>query len=286
MECIVSRNDLPVSESALRDQVWYHLWQNRQWPYKELLFSDTIYWFDTDSRRIVWKSNVSKIVKFTYPNKGFIGDRLAAEFGEADTKHPYFRQAPEKGYCLAWQVTPVQQMNKEVAADLRMPQLGWLRVDPTIAAQWLAQPAGDDITLDDLAPEGSLLEKIRHINETMKGVSPERVRTVVESTLRRDSKMVNALKELCRYRCQFPGCEARIPTKRGGLYVEVAHIRPVKRGGRSVLGNLLVLCPNHHKEFDHGDLKITAQSQRNIEGKLNGTSFRIPLPGAADEIHP
>jgi predicted restriction endonuclease len=42
-----------------------------------------------------------------------------------------------------------------------------------------------------------------------------------------------------------------------------------------VIGNLLVLCPNHHKEFDHGKLEIEMQTETSIEGKLNGKEFHI-----------
>ena len=64
------------------------------------------------------------------------------------------------------------------------------------------------------------------------------------------------------FKCQFPNCEAFIPTKSGRNYVEVAHIEPVHKGGKSILINLVVLCPNHHKEFDFGNLNIIEQSEK------------------------
>ena len=114
----------------------------------------------------------------------------------------------------------------------------------------------------------------------MADISPERVRSVVVRTVRRDTRLVKALKELCEFRCQFPGCGVRIPKRDGGFYIEVAHIQPMSEGGRSTIGNLLVLCPNHHKEFDYGDLEIVEQTADTIRGKLNGKEFEIQLPGA------
>lgn len=68
---------------------------------------------------------------------------------------------------------------------------------------------------------------------------------------------------------------------KAGFYVEVAHIQPVCKGGQSVIGNLLVLCPNHHKEFDVGDGEILEQSTDMIRGRLNGRDFEIRLPGSS-----
>jgi len=95
--------------------------------------------------------------------------------------------------------------------------------------------------------------------------------------IRRDTRLVKALKAFYQFRCQFPGCGVRIPKRGGGFYIEVAHIEPVRKGGRSVLGNLLVLCPNHHKEFDHGHLEIREQTEEKVHGILNGTEFSIEL---------
>jgi predicted restriction endonuclease len=93
---------------------------------------------------------------------------------------------------------------------------------------------------------------------------------------------VGALKELCGYRCQFPDCGVAIPKRRGGFYAEVAHIKPVHKGGKSVLGNLLVLCPNHHKEFDLGECSIEDQTPIFVRGRLNGKPFEISFPSKED----
>ncbi len=85
------------------------------------------------------------------------------------------------------------------------------------------------------------------------------------------------LKQATNYKCQFPNCDAEIKTKTGLNYVEVAHVKPVKEGGQSVLGNLLVLCPNHHKEFDYGELKIYEQTLSTLRGKLNQREFFIEI---------
>ena len=39
--------------------------------------------------------------------------------------------------------------------------------------------------------------------------------------------------------------------------------------------NLLVICPNHHKGFDLGELAITEQTDENLSSTLNGDEFTI-----------
>jgi len=225
---------------------------------------------------------VTDLDRFPYDNKDAARDRLVSRFGNFDPTQPYFVEAPEQGYCLVWKVMPLQRINLPKPDDLRFPRQSWLRVDDEIAIRWLSQSAPvDDATLDEIVPPGALIERLHQLNAVMAEVSPERVRSIVSQTLRRDSQLVKSLKELCEFRCQFPGCGVRIPKRDGGFYIEVAHIRPLREGGRSVLGNLLVLCPNHHKEFDYGNLEIVEQTVECIRGKLNDKEFEIRLPGTS-----
>lgn len=272
---------LPESANDLADRFWFNLWRLKLWPYRELIVGDTLYWYESPTKNIVWKSRVTDVERFFYDSKKAVKERLKARFGDFDTTQPYFAEAPEQGYCLAWKVAPLQRMSLPKPEGLRFPGQGWCRVDDDIASMWLNQPGvADDVALDDIVPSGTLLERLNQLNVMMAEVTPERVRSVVERTVRRDTQLVKALKELCEFRCQFPGCGVRIPKRDGGFYIEVAHIQPVSRGGQSVIGNLLVLCPNHHKEFDFGDVEIVEQTVERIKGTLNGKWFEIRFPGS------
>ncbi|MFB3127501.1 MAG: HNH endonuclease [Candidatus Acidiferrales bacterium] len=170
-------------------------------------------------------------------------------------------------------------MNISKPKKFRFPHEGWLRLNEQTAQLWSLPPAEHKTTiLDDIVPEGTHIEKIRHLDAVMKELPPKQVFSVVMQTIRRDTQLIKALKELCDFRCQFPGCGERIRKRDGTFYVEVAHIKPVRAGGQSVLGNLLVLCPNHHKEFDHGDLRIEEQTVETLAGTLNSKCFEIRLP--------
>jgi len=123
--------------------------------------------------------------------------------------------------------------------------------------------------------EDDLKLALKRLNEKMQNVSPEKRMAEVEQTLRKDKQIVELLKKVTKYKCQFPNCDSLVMTADGTNYVEVAHIKPVNQGGQSILGNIIVLCPNHHKEFDYGVLKIDLQTENLIRGQLNGKTFQI-----------
>ena len=49
--------------------------------------------------------------------------------------------------------------------------------------------------------------------------------------------------------------------------LEAAHIKAVKDSGPDVLGNALLLCPNHHALFDEGYWTVEKQTQRIVSSK-------------------
>lgn len=136
-------------------------------------------------------------------------------------------------------------------------------------------------TLDDLVSaevtKESLFRDLKELDLVMEGVRPKRIQHVVSNTIRNDTRIIHILKEIAGYKCQFPNCSSRIRKRDGTYYVEVAHVKPISEAGKSVLGNLVVLCPNHHKEFDLGELTITCQSLERLIGTLNGIAFSIEL---------
>jgi len=106
-------------------------------------------------------------------------------------------------------------------------------------------------------------------------VAPEKRERAINRTDRKDHRTIKTLKEYYGYRCQFPECTARVQTKSGKDYVEVAHITPIREGGKTILNNLLVLCPNHHKELDYGDMEIIERNDEKIAFRLNGRDHEI-----------
>jgi putative restriction endonuclease len=90
---------------------------------------------------------------------------------------------------------------------------------------------------------------------------------------KRDNKTIAQLKVLRDFRCQL--CGNRILKKNGEFYVEAAHIRPKSQKGAETPNNILILCPNHHKEFDLGSKTIIEQTDEKIVFELNQQRYEI-----------
>jgi hypothetical protein len=117
-----------------------------------------LYWYETPSKCIVWKSTIIDVYRFSYASKSDARRRLISRFGDFDESQPYFVNAPPEGYCLAYKVMSLLRVNIEKPDNLRFPQEGWRRIDEPMATMWLAQvpPADDDLILDELALVGNL----------------------------------------------------------------------------------------------------------------------------------
>lgn len=90
---------------------------------------------------------------------------------------------------------------------------------------------------------------------------------------RRDNKTIAQIKILRDFKCQL--CGYRIQKKNGEYYIEAAHILAKHKKGRETLDNILLLCPNHHKEFDFGLLSIKKHTNKYIEFHLNKKPYMI-----------
>lgn len=98
---------------------------------------------------------------------------------------------------------------------------------------------------------------------------------VVNEVYKRDNQTIARIKYLRDFKCQI--CGTSIQKRNGQLYIEAAHIDPKRLKGKENLENIILLCPNHHKEFDLGDLEILNRSDKALEFKLNGRKYSINL---------
>jgi len=70
----------------------------------------------------------------------------------------------------------------------------------------------------------------------------------------RDTAITREVKALYGGRCQICG---EGPLKNGETYVEAHHVTPLgQHRGPDHPSNVLVLCPNHHAEFEHGAIMV------------------------------
>lgn len=92
---------------------------------------------------------------------------------------------------------------------------------------------------------------------------------------KRDNNTIVELKILRDFKCQM--CGFTILKKDNSYYIEAAHITEKKQKGPETPDNILILCPNHHKEFDLGNKKIIERTKEKIVFDLNDQRYDIQL---------
>jgi putative restriction endonuclease len=134
----------------------------------------------------------------------------------------------------------------------------------------------DEIEQRELISSFKELERAKIIEDlsNLKESEPETV-NVNQKVYKRDNKTIAQLKILRDFKCQI--CGTKITKKDGEFYIEAAHIKPKCKNGCETPDNILILCPNHHKEFDFGDRVIIQHSKEQIEFILNGVEYKIDL---------
>lgn len=104
-----------------------------------------------------------------------------------------------------------------------------------------------------------------------------RTQTTV-SRIIRNTRLIKEIKNRYDHTCQVCGDQRR--GNDGEPYAEGHHIQPIGRphNGKDEKSNILVLCPNHHVDFDYGRIKIdpqTYQIQHADEPEVNGAQLAI-----------
>lgn len=107
-----------------------------------------------------------------------------------------------------------------------------------------------------------------------KDVGNEKV-TVNHKSYKRNNKTIALIKILRGFECQI--CGFSILKRDGTKYVEAAHILAKRKNGKESPDNIILLCPNHHKEFDLGNPKIIKHSADQVQFELYGKQYKVSL---------
>lgn len=115
----------------------------------------------------------------------------------------------------------------------------------------------------------------------------DRVETT-RSRVIRNTDLAHDMKRMYNHTCQLCGVSRQGPD--GDPYAEAHHIRPLGRPheGPDEPENILVLCPNHHADFDYGQLTVDPESYRvshAYEEAVDGTKLDIADPHEISEDH-
>ena len=116
--------------------------------------------------------------------------------------------------------------------------------------------------------------KIAEELKNTEDVDDEKI-TVNQKSYKRNNKTIALIKILRNFECQI--CGLSILKKDGTKYVEAAHITPKSEKGKESAENIILLCPNHHKEFDLGDCTVIERNINEIRFVLNGKNYNVSL---------
>ncbi len=116
---------------------------------------------------------------------------------------------------------------------------------------------------------------------------PDRVETT-RSRVVRNTDLAHDMKRMYNHTCQVCSVSRRGPD--GNPYAEAHHIRPLGRphDGPDEPENILVLCPNHHADFDYGRLTVDPETYRvthTYEEAVDGTVLNIADPHQISDDH-
>ncbi|HIC8923825.1 hypothetical protein CMU86_08295 [Elizabethkingia anophelis] len=110
--------------------------------------------------------------------------------------------------------------------------------------------------------------------KNLKPTDPEVV-IINSKSFKRDNRTIAQIKVLRDFKCQI--CSTTIKKKDGTFYIEAAHIEPKHKKGCETPDNIILLCPNHHKEFDFGDRDILLHNKDVVHFSLNGLEYKISI---------
>ena len=134
----------------------------------------------------------------------------------------------------------------------------------------------DEIEQQELTDIFKRKDKSELVDDLLKLKETESETTYVNHKVyKRDNKTIAQLKILRGFKCQI--CGVQIRKRNGDFYIEAAHIKPKHKKGCETPDNILILCPNHHKEFDYGDRSVKHHSKDMIKFELNGVDYEINL---------
>jgi len=139
MDVIVSRRlKLPRTPLDLKDEFYFNLWQKRHWPYEALKTGDTIFLYESLSRRFIWKTRAVDVRTTEYQSRQEAFQWLQSHYGDFDAGQPYLEGTPEEGYGLAFKCEPIAFLDKPIPKGLRIPMLGWEKDAEFIKASGLS----------------------------------------------------------------------------------------------------------------------------------------------------
>jgi hypothetical protein len=237
--------------------LWFNMWKLRMLPYNELEPGDTLYWYDTNRKSIVWQSHVTEVERLEYPNKEEVRKRFLVDFGIDNLQDPYFDKASDQGFCLAYKVDSLVRLDLKKPVQFNFPMTGWLRCSELTAEDWisnlLVNRFSDGPSTTELTTTAKQVDNTGYFSPA--SLTDERERKVREIVQRRGQPgFRSALIAAYSGRCAVTGSDAVAA-------LEAAHIRPYSGPKSNHVSNGLLLRADIHTLFDLDLIGIDPESK-------------------------
>jgi hypothetical protein len=109
----------------------------------------------------------------------------------------------------------------------------------------------------------------RLLRDEPAGIAERRRRYLLTDVVKRDRDLVEELREMYLGECQICGWAPR--RSYGTELCEAHHIRWLSRGGTDALGNLVLICPNHHRAIHRCDAPFDFKHNSFVFGSMSET---------------
>jgi predicted restriction endonuclease len=87
----------------------------------------------------------------------------------------------------------------------------------------------------------------------------------------------NKVKEFYDYRCMVPGCRYNEIQIEGKPSPHAHHLALLSRRGLDKPANIVVLCPNHHALFHHGECERHEWTGNTLHVRINEVSIDLTI---------
>jgi hypothetical protein len=131
----------------------------------------------------------------------------------------------------------------------------------------------DELMSDEIPSPELIKHFINQLKNNSPGLHGDVLINVNGKRHKRDNHAIALIKIVYDFKCQI--CGKAIIKRNGKRYIEAAHIIPKSKGGGETLDNILVLCPNHHKEFDLGKRGRIINEAERISFILDGKEYSV-----------
>ena len=164
---------------------------------------------------------------------------------------------------------PYSKLLSYITDDITSPNFGVYEIKKTYHKKIfeLIHWGKSDIIKKHIPDKTPISDIIEHM--------PEKNKIEIDRFIR-DTAIVKKLKQLYNNKCQI--CNYTFEYEKGKFYSEVHHYMPLEENGRDTINNMVVVCPNHHSEFDYKMIIIDKDRKRILDRngkKIGSIQFHI-----------